>query len=165
MMAALFAVLIFLSSCGGGGGGTDAEELTVPEAPTGVAAVLSGGNEVSIQWDQVPGAEYYSIYIGGTPGEGKGCENRAPGFGAAPFVYGGMLPGTYYFIVTATNATGESVPSVEVTVTVPGDPIVIPVDGMNQEGNVGGYVEVVTSQGTNSSGGGISGSTVDIWSH
>lgn len=169
MIVVLFMALSLLSACGGGGGGegSDAEELSAPAAPTGVSAVLSGEKTVSIQWDQVPGAEYYSIYMSESPGVAMDSGYKASGFGAAPFVCDGTPPGTYYFVVTATNPAGESVPSVEVSVTVTGDPIVVPIDGVNQGGNIDGYPLVVTSQGISptTNTGGVSGTWVHIWAH
>ncbi|HEY4744034.1 MAG TPA: fibronectin type III domain-containing protein, partial [Desulfuromonadaceae bacterium] len=88
----------------------------VPAAPTGVAAT-GGTNQVTITWGAVPGATSYNIYWSTTSGvtiaKGTKIANAT-----SPAVHSGLSASTtYYYIVTAVNSAGESLPSVQVSAT------------------------------------------------
>lgn len=89
---------------------------TVPPAPIGVAAV-GGTGQVTITWAAVTGATSYNIYYatttGVTPATGTQILNAT-----SPYVQTGLANATtYYYVVTAVNAAGESAPSVQVSAT------------------------------------------------
>ena len=101
---------------------------TVPVAPTGVTA-SAGVNQVTVAWSPVSDATSYNIYwsatVGVTPATGTPIVNAV-----SPFTLTALTAGTtYYFVVTAVNATGEGNPSTQVsavptaTATVPAAPI------------------------------------------
>ena len=89
---------------------------TVPVAPTAVTATGADG-QVTISWNAVADATSYNIYwatsTGVTPATGTPIANAT-----TPFVQTGLTNGTtYYYVVTAVNATGEGPPSTEVSAT------------------------------------------------
>jgi lysophospholipase L1-like esterase len=87
-----------------------------PPAPTGVTATADAG-EATISWSAVADATSYNIYYSHTSGVTKATgiklSNRI-----SPSMVTGLNSGTtYYFIVTAVNADGESVESNQVSAT------------------------------------------------
>ncbi|BCG47601.1 Cytochrome c family protein [Citrifermentans bremense] len=98
---------------------------SAPAAPTGVSAA-GGTNQVAITWSAVTGATSYNIYwsksAGVTVANGTKLANAT-----SPAVHAGLTEATsYYYVVTAVNAAGESQASSEVTaVTSPA----VPLDG------------------------------------
>jgi hypothetical protein len=85
-----------------------------PAAPTGVAA--SGGDELtSILWNSVAGATSYNIYWKTTTGVTTANGTKITG-ATSPYTHTGRSNGTtYYYIVTAESAAGESTASSEVS--------------------------------------------------
>ncbi|MBF0635454.1 MAG: hypothetical protein HQK85_12440, partial [Nitrospinae bacterium] len=95
--------------------------VVIPNAPTGVTAV-GGINQITVNWNLVPGATSYKIYWLTSPGVVPGLS--APnwmGTASRPFIHttiDGLTTGVpHYYIVTAVNAAGEGLPSVEVSAT------------------------------------------------
>jgi fibronectin type 3 domain-containing protein len=72
---------------------------------------------VTLGWDHVPNAISYNIYWNDSPGvtkkNGKKISNVKN-----PHTFKGLKPGTYYFVVTAVNESGESEESEEFSLTV-----------------------------------------------
>ncbi len=93
-----------------------------PSAPAGVAAT-AGDSQVSISWNAVSGATSYNLYLASQSGITKSnyatLTDGAKQTGVtSPYIKTGLTNGkTYYFIVTAVNANGESVESTEVSAT------------------------------------------------
>jgi hypothetical protein len=81
-----------------------------PDAPTGVRAV-PGNAQVTVSWDPVPGATSYNIYYGTAWDVTK--TTGTPVVGASnPRTVTGLANGTtYFFVVTAVGANGESADS------------------------------------------------------
>ncbi|MCI3921154.1 S-layer homology domain-containing protein [Paenibacillus sp. TRM 82003] len=88
-------------------------ELTAPSRPT-LSPGIAGDGQVTLSWDTVTGATYYSIYQGTVSGQ----------FGAAePITVTGetyrvtsLTNGlTYYFVIKASNAAGDSPLSNEIS--------------------------------------------------
>lgn len=110
---------------------------TVPAAPA--VSAVGGVSLTTVSWNGVNGASSYNIYwssiSGVTPATGTKIANAV-----SPYVHTGLIASTtYYYVVTAVNAAGESAPSAQVSATtitaqsVPGAPIgVSAVGGANQ---------------------------------
>ncbi len=89
--------------------------LAVPAAPTSVAAV-AGNALVAVSWDTAADADSYNVYW--ATASGSGTAGTLNSDAAAPFVHTGLTNGTtYFYVVTAVNAAGESDPSDEVSAT------------------------------------------------
>jgi hypothetical protein len=89
--------------------------LPIPGAPTGLVA--TGGNgQVGLTWNSVAGAASYNIHYGTTSGGPYGLSvvNIA---GTSTNVTGLTNNTAYYFVVTAVNASGESIVSTQATAT------------------------------------------------
>jgi pectate lyase len=85
-------------------------------APTGLKATAQGGGWVGLQWNNVPGASSYRVFMGTSPG-GQG--QAVYGGSNSAYWYGQFEPGkTYYFQVSAVNGTGESRRTSQVSVRV-----------------------------------------------
>ena len=80
-------------------------------------SVTSNNKDVTLAWDDVPNATSYNIYWSNSPGvtmlNGKKISNVKN-----PHTIKGLKPGTYYFVVTAVNASGESAESEEFSFSV-----------------------------------------------
>lgn len=93
-----------------------------PAAPTGIIAT-GGTKQVTLSWGTVSSAASYNVYYatssGVTTANGTKLTNVT-----SPAVLGGLTDGTsYYYIVTAVNSAGESVPSIQVAAaTLPATP-------------------------------------------
>lgn len=84
-----------------------------PRAPGGLT-VIAGDGKVELSWDAVEGATGYNVYRS----TGNGYELIASGLTAAAFSDDSAVNGTpYSYVVTATNAAGESAFSSIVTAT------------------------------------------------
>jgi|GEM_PF-2419101 len=121
-----FCILIVAGCSGGGDGSTgDGGSLgngTATTAPTGVVAT-AGDGQATISWDTVSGATSYNLYMASVSGMTKsnygfladGMKHESV---TSPFTHIGLTNGkTYYFVVTAVNANGESSESSEVSAT------------------------------------------------
>ena len=89
---------------------------TLPAAPTGVSAV-GGTNQVTLTWGAVTGATSYNLYWSTTTGVTTATVTQIAGV-TSPYVQRLLSAGTpYFYIVTAVNSAGESLPSSQVTAT------------------------------------------------
>jgi len=93
-----------------------------PAAPTGVGA-FSEDAQVRVVWNAVTDADTYTLYMASVSGVTKdNYSTLADGVKliniTSPYIQTGLVNGTtYYFVVTADNATGESAESREVSAT------------------------------------------------
>ena len=81
-----------------------------PLPPSGIS--VSGGKgrepEATIRWQPVAGANFYNLYWSNSPGVNKTKGVKISGVNS-PFVHRFLSPGrSYYYVVTAVNAQGES---------------------------------------------------------
>lgn len=116
--------VLLLAGCGGGssttgntggapsGLGNVTVPAAVPTSPTGVTAV-GGTNQVEISWSQVSGATAYNIYWTDDPTHVmKEMSAAKIAAVASPFRHTSLpVSSTYAYVVTALNASGESVES------------------------------------------------------
>lgn len=112
-------------------------QVSAPSAPTGVTA--AGGNaKVTLNWNSVTGATGYKIYQSTAPGS-YGAALATTG-SACTYEATGLTNGvTYYFVITASNAGGDSPKSAEVSSipkTVPGAPTNVTSTAGNGEASV-----------------------------
>ncbi len=95
---------------------TNAAAAAVPAAPSGVSA-SGGAKQVTLSWSAVSGATSYNVYWSNTAGVTTATGTKVSA-ATSPYVQTGLADGsTYFFIVTAVNALGESAASAEVTAT------------------------------------------------
>ena len=94
---------------------TGGSSTSAPAAPTGVHAA-AGDGEITISWTPVTGATSYNIYWAYTAGVTKSAGNKLPNQ-TNPQLLTAINGTTYYAVVTAVNANGESVESAEVSAT------------------------------------------------
>ena len=113
-----------LSSCGGDSGGTGPD--TAPGPVSSLAAQVVGG-EIQLTWSASAGAASYSIYMASQTGVTRINHTTLPGnmfhpglqlsFDHPPGLDAGT---TYFFVVTARNARGESLESCEISAQING---------------------------------------------
>jgi hypothetical protein len=77
----------------------------------------SKNKDVTLAWDDVPNATSYNIYWSASPGVTK-LNGKKISDVKNPYTFKGLKPGTYYFVVTAVNASGESTESEEFSFSV-----------------------------------------------
>ena len=92
----------------------------IPSLPAAVNAV-AGDGQVTISWNGVPGATNYNLYWSTVSGVNKATGTKISNV-PNPYTHADRINGTtYYYVVTAQNALGESVESTQVSAT-PGQP-------------------------------------------
>ena len=85
------------------------------------SARLSGN--VTLLWNEIPGATSYNVYMSKSPGVTKLIGDKIPNV-ATPVKITQLEPGkTYYFVVTMVNGSGESKESKELSYTSVADKI------------------------------------------
>src|SRR6267142_2520485 len=111
-LSPLTALLLLLPGCGsygGGGGGT-----TLPTTPTGLTAT-AGNAQVMLVWTASTGATSYYLKRSTTTG---GPYTQIATQTATSYTDMGLTNGTtYYYVVSAVNASGEGANSSQVTAT------------------------------------------------
>ncbi|GMK38649.1 hypothetical protein PCCS19_17030 [Paenibacillus sp. CCS19] len=98
--------------------------LTVPAAPTSVTAA-AGNAQATLTWTASTGAASYTIKRSTT--SGGPYTNVATGVTATSYTNTGLTNGTtYYYVVSAVNANGESTNSTQVSATPAGSTVTVP---------------------------------------
>lgn len=108
--------LVFASGCSHNFGTTTPNTVLAPGAPSGVAATAGDGT-VALTWNAVSGAVNYNVYYSIQSGGEKAGTKLSAGSVTTCTVSGLKDGTTYYFVVTATNSTGESQVSAEISAT------------------------------------------------
>jgi beta-galactosidase len=120
---------------------TEAATLPAPAAPTGVAAVGGTNGPVMVSWDMVPGAFTYNVKRATTSGGPYAViAANAGGNGFNDAAVSNLV--TYYYVVTAVNAYGESLNSLEVSATTHFPPVPAAPTGLTA---IGGDTQVSLS--------------------
>ena len=71
---------------------------------------------LTLQWNPVPGASWYNLYYDTKPGVTKKSHKKITRITTTTHTVTGLSPDTtYYFVVTAANATTESAESGEIS--------------------------------------------------
>jgi len=98
--------------------------VPVPSAPNGVSA-KAGDGQVAVSWTSVTGATSYSVYYRTSAGVTIANGTKVMSASATSTITGLVNGTTYYFVVTAVNAGGESTLSVEANAK-PQAPVLVP---------------------------------------
>ena len=119
--ATSYYVVVASNPAGDSPPSSEASALTAPPPPTALTASLWTQTGLTLSWTASPGAATYAVARGTAPG-GEGAPG--PSTAGTSLADSSLSPGTsYFYVVTATNASGTSDASPELsTVTVPGNP-------------------------------------------
>lgn len=95
-----------------------------PPAPPAAVNATPGNARISLKWAASPGAAYYNLYRGTTPG-GQGTTPYVSGLSTTEFVDNVPNGPLYYYRVTAVNLGGESARSTETNAAAEGVPLIV----------------------------------------
>jgi 6-phosphogluconolactonase (cycloisomerase 2 family)/fibronectin type 3 domain-containing protein len=87
---------------------SSAKALTYPAAPTGLVASPAGESSIALSWTASTGTASYTVYYSTSSGVSTSSAAISGLTGSSTTVSGLSVGAKYYFIVSATNATGES---------------------------------------------------------
>lgn len=119
--ATYYYVLTAVNAGGESGASTEVSATLAPAAP-GTVSVTSADHIATVDWRDTLGATSYNLYWSNTAGVTKATGTKIENV-TAPYVHTGLTNGTtYYYVVTAVGAGGESVESAQVS-TVPQVPL------------------------------------------
>jgi hypothetical protein len=87
------------------------------QQPVAHSSLNAGEGKATLEWDAVPGATSYNLYIGEAPGVNRQNGRKIANVSAPHRLTGLKIGTTYYLVVTAMSAAGESAESKELSVT------------------------------------------------
>ena len=126
-MSPAFRLIVLLPLAACAGSGSNAPAGGIPGTVSNVTAVVGAG-QIQLTWPTVSGALSYNVYMASESGvtrvnvgtlNGNMTHN---GLGTTFDHPAGLdANSTYYFVVTAQNAAGQSAESCEVTARIAGD--------------------------------------------
>lgn len=123
--------------------GASVEIRTIPDYPLNLT-LLSSEKQVTVSWDNVDHADFYTLYYGTIPGL-ISTSSRFAGC-VSPFVHPSLTPGRNYYYRVSANTNGvESALSPEQFTTVLGD-ITLPYFSPQNYEDTEYYVKLLTSQ-------------------
>lgn len=100
-----------------GTSGNSSEVSGIPLATPVISSADPGQESVVLDWNDSAGADSYKIYFSNTAGVDTSSSNMILS-GNSVYTHNSLTGGLpYFYIVTAVNTTGESLPSTEVNVT------------------------------------------------
>ena len=88
-----------------------------PDAPAGLTAA-SGSSQVALAWTASSGATSYNLYFSNAAGVTPANGTKVSSINANSYTQTGLANGTYFYVVTAVNASGESTASSQVSAAV-----------------------------------------------
>ncbi len=108
-----YYVVTAVNSAGESSASSQTSASPKPLAPTGVSAA-AGNAQNTISWSAATGATSYNLYWSTTSGAGASGTKIAGA--TSPYTHAPLSNGTtYYYVVTAVNASGESPASTQVS--------------------------------------------------
>lgn len=88
------------------------------QQPVAQSSLDAGDGKATLVWDAVPGAVSYNVYIGESPGVNRQTGRKIANVSAPHRLTGLKIGATYYVVVTAVSAAGESAESAQLSFTV-----------------------------------------------
>jgi hypothetical protein len=131
--------------------------VTPPPAPTGLSAAMASSSQINLSWTAASNATSYNVKRSTT--SGGPYTTVQTGVTGTSFSNTGLSAGTYYYVVSAVNAGGESANSGQASATLPNL-------GPLPSGWSGGDVGSVAAAGFSGQTNGVYtvvGSGADIW--
>ena len=115
--ATYFFVVRAVNAGGTGAASNEASALLPPPAPANLGAT-PGSQQVTLSWSPANGATSYAVYQGASAG-GESATPVQSGLNGTSAVVTGLADGaTYFFVVRATNGSGTSPASSEISTTL-----------------------------------------------
>ena len=121
----LFLMLLNLTACGGGGGGSTG---SAPVAPSGLSAIATSESSIDLNWtDNSSDETNFVVQRSDTSGSGfSTIATLAANITSYSDTAGLSAGTTYYYRVHATNSTGSSSNSNEISATTTAAPTTVP---------------------------------------
>ncbi len=86
------------------------------QQPVPQSSMNAGDGKATLVWDAVPGATAYNLYISESPGVNRQNGRKIANVSAPHRLTGLKIGTTYYLVVTAMSAAGESAESLELSI-------------------------------------------------